>query len=187
MDLEMTGLDPERDVIVEIATIVTDDELVVVAEGPDLVVHQPPEKLVGMDPVVVEMHTTSGLLEAIAASTTTLEEAGAATLDFIRQHVPEPRSVPLCGNSIGTDRRFLLRYLPAIEEHLHYRSVDVSTIKELARRWYPETLTAMPRKATSHRALDDIRESIEELRYYREQLFRAPVTADAGTPPPPTA
>lgn len=171
MDLEMTGLDPERNVIVEIATVVTDDDLEVVAEGPDLVVHQPPEALVGMEPVVVEMHTTSGLLTAIAASTVTLEEAGAQTLAFIKEHVPDARSVPLCGNSIGTDRRFLVKYLPEIEDYLHYRSVDVSTIKELARRWYPKALNSQPRKATAHRALDDIRESISELRFYREQLF----------------
>ena len=119
----------------------------------------------------------SGLLEAIEASTITLEEAGAATLEFIKEHVPEPRTVPLCGNSIGTDRRFLAVYLPEIEEHLHYRSVDVSTIKELARRWYPGALEAAPRKATAHRALDDIRESIEELRYYREQRLQAGWTA----------
>ncbi|MFL6207169.1 MAG: oligoribonuclease [Acidimicrobiales bacterium] len=172
MDLEMTGLDPAKDVIVEIATIVTDDELEIVAEGPDLVVHQPDDALAGMDPVVVDMHTSSGLLEAIKASTTTLEEAGAATLAFIKEHVPEPRTIPLCGNSIGTDRRFLAVHLPAIEEHLHYRSVDVSTIKELTRRWYPGALEATPRKATAHRALDDIRESIEELRWYRTHVFK---------------
>jgi oligoribonuclease len=125
-----------------------------------------------MDPVVVEMHTASGLLTAIAASTISLEEAGQATLAFIQQHVPEPRTVPLCGNSIGTDRRFLAAHLPAIEEHLHYRSVDVSTIKELTRRWYPGALEGVPRKATAHRALDDIRESIDELRWYRAHVFR---------------
>jgi oligoribonuclease len=172
MDLEMTGLDPAKDVIVEIATIVTDDELEIVAEGPDLVVHQPPEALVGMEPVVVDMHTSSGLLTAIAASTVTLEAAGQATLAFIREHVPDARTVPLCGNSIGTDRRFLAAYLPEIEEHLHYRSVDVSTIKELTRRWYPGALDGAPRKATAHRALDDIRESIDELRWYRANVFK---------------
>ncbi len=171
MDLEMTGLDPARHVIVEIATIVTDDQLNLVAEGPDLVVHQPPEALTGMEQVVVDMHTSSGLLTAIAASTITLEEAGAATLTFIKEHVPEARTVPLCGNSIGTDRRFLATHLPEIEEHLHYRSVDVSTIKELTRRWYPGALEAVPRKATAHRALDDIKESIEELRWYRQHVF----------------
>ncbi len=168
----MTGLDPAKDVIVEIATIVTDDELEIVAEGPDLVVHQPPEALAAMEPIVVEMHTASGLLDAIAASTTTLDEAGKATLAFIQEHVPEPRTVPLCGNSIGTDRRFLAIHLPEIEEHLHYRSVDVSTIKELTRRWYPGALDAVPRKATAHRALDDIRESIDELRWYRANVFK---------------
>jgi len=173
MDLEMTGLDPARHVIVEIATIVTDDELAIVAEGPDLVVHQPPEALEGMEPVVVEMHTSSGLLEAIATSTISLEAAGQATLEFIREHVPEVRTVPLCGNSIGTDRRFLAVHLPEIEEYLHYRSVDVSTIKELTRRWYPGALEAVPRKATVHRALDDIRESIQELRWYRANVFRS--------------
>lgn len=174
MDLEMTGLDPARHVIVEIATIVTDDDLQVVAEGPDLVVHQPAEALDAMDDVVRTMHTTSGLLPAIEASTTTLEEAGRATMDFIQAHVPEARTVPLCGNSIGTDRRFLAVYLPTIEEHLHYRSIDVSTIKELTRRWYPKAFGSVPRKATAHRALDDIRESIEELRWYRQHVFQSP-------------
>jgi oligoribonuclease len=172
MDLEMTGLDPAKDVIVEIATIVTDDQLEIVAEGPDLVVHQPDGALAVMEPVVLEMHTASGLLPLIKASTTTLEEAGAATLAFIKEHVPEPRTIPLCGNSIGTDRRFLAIHLPEIEEHLHYRSVDVSTIKELTRRWYPGALEATPRKATAHRALDDIRESIDELRWYRDHVFK---------------
>ncbi len=180
----MTGLDATRHVIVEIATIITDDELNIVAEGPDLVVHQPDEALAEMDPVVVEMHTSSGLLEQIKASTMTLEEAGAQTLAFIKEHVPKERSVPLCGNSIGTDRRFLVTYLPEIEEHLHYRSVDVSTLKELARRWYPAALAAQPRKAAAHRALDDILESIKELSFYREQFF-APreTTASDGLDP----
>ena len=124
----------------------------------------------------------AGLLDAIAASTTSLAEAGRETLDFIKRHVPTPRTVPLCGNSIGTDRRFLATHLPDIENHLHYRSVDVSTIKELARRWYPGALSALPRKATAHRALDDIRESIDELRFYRERLF-IPTGADAPVPP----
>jgi oligoribonuclease len=175
MDLEMTGLDPARHVIVEIATIVTDDELNVVGDGLDLVVHQPPELLTEMDDVVRKMHTSSGLVEAIAASDVSLAEAGQRTLAVIKAHVPEARTVPLCGNSIGTDRRFLAAYLHQIEEHLHYRSVDVSTIKELARRWYPGVLAAAPDKAGSHRALDDIVESIAELRYYREKVFREPV------------
>ena len=174
----MTGLDPARNVIVEIATLVTDDQLEIVDEGPDLVVHQPPEALAAMEDVVRDMHTRSGLLEAIAASDVSLADAGRATLDFIRRHVPTPRSVPLCGNSIGTDRRFLAAWLPEIENYLHYRSVDVSTLKELALRWAPEVLESAPKKSSSHRALDDIRESVAELRYYREALFRPA----AGTP-----
>lgn len=172
MDLEMTGLDPTRHVIVEIATLITDDDLTIVAEGPDLVVHQSDEALAHMDEVVVRMHTKSGLLTAIKESTVSLDEAGEQTLAFLREHIPEARTVPLCGNSIGTDRRFLSMQLPAIEEYLHYRSVDVSTIKELTRRWYPADLAELPRKQTAHRALDDIRESIEELKYYRARVFR---------------
>jgi oligoribonuclease len=168
----MIGLDHTTDVIVEIATIVTDDDLNVLAEGPDLVVHQSDEVLARMDPFVVEMHTRSGLLEAIRASTTTLADAGAATLEFIRQHAADPKSVPLCGNSIGTDRRFLAAYLPEIEDHLHYRSIDVSSIKELVKRWYPKV--ARPQKSGQHRALDDIRDSIDELRFYRERIFVPP-------------
>jgi oligoribonuclease len=179
MDLEMTGLDPGRNVIVEIATLVTDDDLNVVAEGPDLVVHQPADALALMEPVVRDMHTRSGLLTAIEASTLSLEDAGAQTLAFIKEHVPEPRSVPLAGNSIGTDRRFLAAHLPEIEDWLHYRCIDVSSIKELARRWYPDAVAAAPHKAGGHRALDDIRESLAELRYYRAAVFRvgaAPAT-----------
>jgi len=183
MDLEMTGLDHTTDQIVEIATIVTDDELRVVAEGPDIVVHAPDDALAAMDPIVVEMHTKSGLLDAIRASTVTIEQAGADTLEFIRTHVPVAGVVPLCGNSIGTDRRFLARWLPDIEHHLHYRSVDVSSVKELVKRWYPEVVQAMPRKAGTHRALDDIRASIEELRYYRGQVFRSPERVDPATAP----
>jgi oligoribonuclease len=157
MDLEMTGLDPgsprhRRDRHAPHRRRPHDHR-----RGPDLVVHQPPEALAQMDQVVVEMHTRSGLLPAIAASTTSLAEAGAATLAFLAEHVAEPGTVPLCGNSIGTDRRFLAAYLPDIEAFFHYRSVDVSTIKELSRRWYPGVLSAAPRKSGGHRALDDIR------------------------------
>ena len=179
MDLEMTGLDHTSDVIVEIATIVTDDDLTIVAEGPDLVIHQPDEVLAAMDPFVLDMHTRSGLLEAIKASTISLDAAGAATLDFIMQHVPEPMTVPLCGNSIGTDRRFLAAYLPAIENHLHYRSIDVSSVKELVKRWYPTVDAERPHGHGSHRALDDIRESIREMAYYRDRVF-----VDRGTVEP---
>ncbi|MGC8626455.1 MAG: oligoribonuclease [Acidimicrobiales bacterium] len=172
MDLEMTGLDPARDVIVEIATLVTDDELDIVAEGPDLVIAAPSEALDAMDHVVREMHTRSGLLDAIAASTVTLGQAAQDTLRFVRQYVPEPRTVPLCGNSIGMDRRFLAAYMPELEAHLHYRSIDVSTIKELARRWYPAAFAAAPKKQGAHRALEDIKESVAELRYWRQAIFR---------------
>ena len=172
MDLEMTGLDPRRDRVVEIATLVTDDGLDVIAEGPDLVIATPPEALAAMDEVVRQMHTRSGLLDAISASTISLEQAAQETLAFIRQHVPEARKVPLCGNSIGTARRFLAAYMPEIEDYLHYRSIDVSTIKELAKRWYPDALAAAPRKLGAHRALDDIKESVEELRYWRSAIFR---------------
>jgi oligoribonuclease len=182
MDLEMTGLDHTSDVIVEIATLITDDELNVVAEGPDLVIHQPDEVLALMDDVVVKMHTESGLLEEIKTSQLSLEEAGRLTLEFIRQHCPEPATVPLCGNSIGTDRRFLARYLPEIEHYLHYRSVDVSSIKELVRRWYPEANARRPWKPNTHRALDDIKESVAELEHYRSIVFRtsAEVTTVLG-------
>jgi len=184
MDLEMTGLDPATNVIVEIATMVTDDDLAVVAEGPDLVVHQPEAALAAMDDVVAKMHARSGLTDAITASTLSLADAGAATLDFIRAHIPEAGTVPLCGNSIATDRRFLAAYLPEIESWLHYRSVDVSTVKELSRRWYPDAYAAAPRKVGSHRALDDIRESIAELAYYRRAVFAAPPGPADGPPGP---
>ncbi len=183
MDLEMTGLDARRDVIIEIATLVTDDDLVIVAEGPDLVVSAPPEALAAMDGYVRDMHTRSGLLAAVQASTLSLDEAGRLTLEFIRAHVPGPRSVPLCGNSIGTDRRFLAAQLPAVEAELHYRSVDVSTIKELARRWYPDVLAGAPAKAGGHRAMDDIRESVAELAYYRSTVFRPQPFPDAPAGP----
>jgi oligoribonuclease len=183
MDLEMTGLDPQVDVIVEIASLITDDELNVVAEGPDLVVHQPESVLETMEPVVKTMHTESGLLDAVRQSRTTLAEAGAATLAFIKQHVPDARSTPLCGNSIGTDRRFLAKYLPDIENYLHYRSVDVSSVKELAKRWYPAASVSRPPKTGTHRALNDIRESVKELKFYRESFFVPSPRRDAATAP----
>src|SRR5580658_2831911 len=172
MDLEMTGLDPATNAIVEIATLITDDDLTVVAEGPDVVIQTDPGALAAMSELVRTMHTRSGLLPEIRASTSTLAEAGQATLAFLRQHIAEPGTVPLCGNSIGTDRRFLAAFLPEIEGFLHYRSVDVSTIKELAKRWYPDVYAASPRKAGGHRALDDVRESVAELAYYRRMVFK---------------
>ncbi len=167
----MTGLDPEIHSIVEIAALVTDDDLELVARGPDLIIHQPAEALNRMDDTVRAMHTDSGLLDEITASTVTLAEAGAAVLAFLQAHIAEPRTVPLCGNSIGTDRRFLARHLPEIEDFLHYRSIDVSTVKELARRWQPAVYEGAPDKAEGHRALDDILESLEELRWYRRAGF----------------
>ena len=186
MDLEMTGLDVDKDVIVEIATLITDDDLNIIAEGPDLVLGAPEEALAGMDEVVVNMHTKSGLLEAIKGSKVTVAEAEAVTLEFLKKHSPEPNKLPLCGNSIGTDRRFLLRYMPSIEDHLHYRCIDVSTIKELARRWYPAAYKAAPEKAKGHRALDDIVESVAELRHYREHMFQAPEPKPDAKPDEPS-
>jgi oligoribonuclease len=171
VDLEMTGLDVDACAIVEIATIVTDEQLTVVAEGPNLIVHQPEEALARMHPEVVAMHTKSGLLDRIRASTVSLAEAEAATLAFVRQHC-EAKASPLCGNSVHKDRQFLERYMPALHGHLHYRNIDVSTVKELVRRWYGERVPAYA-KGDKHRALDDIRESIGELRHYRERVFIA--------------
>ncbi len=173
VDLEMTGLDPDRDVVVEIAVLITDGSLEQRVEGPDLVLSAPEEALAGMDDVVATMHAKSGLTDAVRASTLTLDEASEQVLTFLREHVPEPRTAPLAGNSIHADRMFLRRHLPAVEAHLHYRNLDVSTVKELARRWRPDVLDAAPRKGGGHRAMADIVESIAELRYYREAFFRA--------------
>ena len=183
IDLEMTGLDSDKDVILEIAVLVTDDELTILAEGPDLVVHAPVEALDAMDPVVVKMHADSGLRTAVEASTVSLEQAGATVMEFLQKHLPVPRTVPLCGNSIATDRRFLARYLPEVDNWFHYRSIDVSTVKELCRRWYPEAYKAAPAKAGGHRAMDDIRESVKELAYYRSAIF-LPTPAPAPAPAP---
>ena len=171
IDLEMTGLDPTRHTIVEVACLITDDDLSIIEEGPDLVVHASPEELAGMDDVVRNMHTRSGLLADIEASTLTVAEAGDQTLTFLKKHIGQPRTVPLAGNSIGTDRRFLAAQMPEVEDYLHYRSVDVSTIKELCRRWRPEVYKAAPSKKGGHRALQDIRESVGELAYYRTAIF----------------
>ena len=187
IDLEMTGLDPARHTILEIASLVTEDDLSLVEEGPDLVVHATPEELAAMDDYVRSMHSRSGLLAAVEASALTLPDAGAQTLEFLKRHIPEPGTVPLAGNSIGTDRRFLAAMLPDLEDFLHYRSVDVSTVKELCRRWRPDVHKAAPVKKGGHRALADIRESVCELAYYRDTLFRlrpegeAPARDDDGT------
>jgi oligoribonuclease len=190
----MTGLDPVNDVLVEIAVVVTDMELTPLDPGLDLVIAADPDKLAGMDDVVREMHTTSGLLPEIRASGTSVAQAEAEVLDYVRRFVPERRKAPLCGNSIATDRSFIARHMPALDDHLHYRMIDVSSVKELARRWYPRIYFNAPAKHGGHRALADILESINELRYYREILFvpqPGPSTEDAraaaarlGTPPP---
>jgi oligoribonuclease len=176
MDLEMTGLDPDRHVIVEIATLVTDDDLNIVAEGPDLVIFQPDDALAEMDDFVTNMHTTSGLLDLIKTSTVSHDDAMQQTLDFIKLHSPEPMKIPLCGNSIRTDRAFLNKYMPDIENWLHYRCVDVSTVKELVKRWNPGLEHARPKsEGITHRAMDDVRDSVAELKFYRDKVFR---TAD---------
>jgi oligoribonuclease len=174
IDLEMTGLDLERDVIVEIACIVTDADLTALDDGIQLIVHADAEQLAQMGDFVREMHTKSGLLPEIERSDVSVADAQQAVLAYVRGHVKAARSVPLCGNSIGTDRRFLARDMPELDEYLHYRSIDVSSLKELCKRWYPEVYRKRPGKAEHHRALDDIRESIEELRFYREHLLRPP-------------
>jgi oligoribonuclease len=180
LDMEMTGLDPERERIIEVATIITDGQLVEVATGPELVIRQPDEILAAMDDWNKSHHGASGLIDRVKASTILDGDAEARTIAFINQHVSTKERPVLAGNSIHQDRRFIRRYMPALEKRLHYRMVDVSTIKELARRWYPQVVAKQPPKNETHRALDDIRESIEELRYYKQHLF-------VPQPPPATA
>ena len=175
VDLEMTGLDPEHDVIIEIASLITDAHLNILATGPELAIHQPDAVLDGMDEWCTRTHGASGLTDRIRASRIDVAEAERQTLEFTARWIPAGAS-PLCGNSISHDRRFLRRYMPAFDRHLHYRNVDVSTIKELVRRWYPASQHA-PQKKGSHLALDDIRESVLELRHYRDHLFVAPGSA----------
>jgi oligoribonuclease len=181
IDLEMTGLDAEHDVIVEIACIVTDSNLVPLDDGIQLVVHQDEATLARMDDFVRTMHTKSGLLDEIATAPCDTAKAEKDVLAYVQQHVSLPRAAPMCGNSIGMDRRFLAKYMPELDNYVHYRSVDVSSFKELARRWYPAIYRKRPGKAEQHRALGDIQESIEELRYYREQLL-PPLGAKPRTP-----
>ena len=171
IDCEMTGLELGSDLLVEIAALVTDSELVVLGEGVDIVIGATAEQLERMPPVVQEMHASSGLTEAVLASTVTVREAEEQVLAYLQQWISEPRKAPLCGNSIGTDRAFITRDMAELDGFLHYRMVDVSSIKELARRWYPRAYFNSPKKAGGHRALADIRESIQELRYYREAIF----------------
>jgi oligoribonuclease len=172
VDLEMTGLDPEKDVIIEMATIITDGDLNDVAEGPCLVLRQPEERLIAMDAWNTKHHTASGLLERVRTVGVTPQEAEAVTLAFLERHV-ERGQAPLCGNTIWQDRRFLVRHMPTLESYLHYRMIDVSSIKELARRWYPDLLSGFT-KQNQHLALADIRESIAELKYYRTHFFNLP-------------
>jgi oligoribonuclease len=180
IDCEMTGLDLRRDALIEVAALVTDSELTVLGDGVDVVIRPPDEALETMVDVVRTMHTTSGLLAELESGLT-MAEAEDAVLGYVRQWTPEARRAPLAGNSVGTDRGFLARDMPTLEQHLHYRIVDVSSIKELARRWYPRVYFASPVKRGGHRALADIRESIEELKYYREVLFVPQPGPDSDT------
>ena len=170
IDLEMTGLDPERERIIEIATIVTDTALNVLGEGPEIVIHQAASVLAGMDEWNTKQHGRSGLAVRVSSSTCGEEEAEARTLEFVQRYVP-PRTSPICGNSICLDRRFLHRYMPRLERYFHYRNLDVSTLKELCLRWAPDKAEAFE-KTAQHRALEDIRGSIAELRFYRDELLR---------------
>jgi oligoribonuclease len=174
IDCEMTGLDLARDALIEVAVLVTDAELQVLDEGLDLVIHVADDVLETMIPFVRDMHASSGLTEAVRASTITLGEAEKQVLDYVKSHVPDVRTAPLCGNSIATDRGFLNRDMPLLDEHLHYRMIDVSSLKELAKRWYPRVYQSQPEKGLAHRALADIKESVQELQYYRSTLFVPP-------------
>ncbi|WP_312715114.1 oligoribonuclease [Corynebacterium flavescens] len=182
IDLEMTGLDPQRHVIVEVAAIITDANLNIVGEGIDVVVHASEEELAQMDDFVTNMHAHSGLDKEIRASTTTLTEAEDAVLALVEEHCDPEHPAPLAGNSIATDRTFIRAYMPRLDKALHYRMIDVSTIKELSRRWYPRAYYNQPEKGMAHRALQDIIESIRELDFYRRSVFRTdkgPSTAEA--------
>lgn len=180
IDCEMTGLDTRADALVEVAAVVTDSELNVLGDGVDVLIAPPAAALEQMNDFVRAMHTTSGLLGELSTGLT-LQEAEERVLEYVREWVPEPRKAPLAGNSVGTDRMFLELNMPALTEHLHYRVIDVSSIKELARRWYPRVYFASPKKDGGHRALADILESIDELRYYRETLFPAQPGPDSAT------
>jgi oligoribonuclease len=181
IDCEMTGLDLRRDALIEIAVIVTDADLMPLDDGLDIVIHTHDDILDTMVPFVREMHETSGLTEAVRHSTITLGEAEQLVLAYVRGHVPEPKTAPLCGNSIATDRWFIARDMPELDAYLHYRMVDVSSIKELSRRWYPRVYFASPAKHGGHRALADITESVNELRYFREAVFVPQPGPDSAT------
>lgn len=171
LDCEMTGLDLERDVLIEVAVLVTDSELNVLGEGVDVVIHADEAALGGMVEIVREMHDKSGLTDAVRGSSVTLADAEDFVLTYVRSFVSEPKTAPLCGNSIATDRGFLAKFMPTFDNYLHYRMIDVSSIKELCRRWYPRTYFGQPAKGLAHRALADIQESIRELDYYRRTVF----------------
>ncbi|GAA2521418.1 oligoribonuclease [Winogradskya consettensis] len=171
IDCEMTGLDLGKDALIEVAALVTDPDLNVLGDGVDLVIHADDAALDGMPEIVRNMHAKSGLTEEVRRSTVTMAEAEAAVLAYVKEYVPNPRTAPLCGNSIATDRGFLARDMPVLDDFLHYRMIDVSSIKELARRWYPRVYFGQPQKGLAHRALADIRESIRELEYYRRTVF----------------
>ncbi len=196
IDCEMTGLDLRADKLIEIAVLVTDAELNVLGDGIDVVIHADEAALSSMIPVVTEMHTRSGLIEEVRASTVDVATAETMVLDYIRQHVKQAKTAPLAGNSIATDRGFIARDMPALDTYLHYRMIDVSSIKELCRRWYPRIYYGQPAKGLAHRALADIHESIRELQYYRRTAFvppPGPATSDiaaiavelGGEPPAP--
>jgi oligoribonuclease len=178
VDCEMTGLDLGRDALIEVAALVTDPDLNVLGDGVDVVIHAEDAALDGMVEVVRDMHERSGLTDASRASTVTLADAEEMILSYVKAHVPEPRTAPLCGNSIATDRGFLARDMPRLDAHLHYRMIDVSSLKELCRRWYPRVYFGQPAKGLAHRALADIKESIRELEYYRRTLFVTPPGPD---------
>lgn len=171
VDCEMTGLDPHRDALIEVAALVTDSELRVLGEGVDVVIHVEDSRLGGMVEIVRAMHGKSGLTDAVRASTVTVKEAEDMVMSYVTTYVTEPRTAPLCGNSIATDRGFLAREMPRFDAYLHYRMVDVSSIKELCRRWFPRAYFGQPGKGLAHRALTDIKESIRELEYYRRTVF----------------
>ncbi|MFI5840163.1 oligoribonuclease [Catenuloplanes sp. NPDC051500] len=181
VDCEMTGLDLGKDALIEVAALVTDPNLQVLGEGVDVVIHADDDALANMPDVVRDMHAKSGLTEEVRASKVTLAEAEDLVMDYITQFVPDPRSAPLCGNSIATDRGFLARDMHRLDSHLHYRMIDVSSIKELSRRWFPRTYFGQPAKGLSHRALSDIKESIRELEYYRRTIFVPPPGPDVET------
>jgi oligoribonuclease len=171
IDCEMTGLDLAKDKLIEVAALVTDPELRVLGEGVDLVIHADDAALDAMPEIVREMHAKSGLTDEVRKSTITMADAEAALLAYVKEFVPNPRTAPLCGNSIATDRGFIARDMPTLDSYLHYRMIDVSSIKELCRRWYPRVYFGQPAKGLAHRALADIRESIRELEYYRRSIF----------------